>query len=101
MKTRLDIDLHDLELELDPNEARHFAAGKPVVIRVGADGSVRKIVGWRLLVHRVRSKLQYWTAWHRLRSVVIAIDRPSGRVTVGLERWSWRRWRWERVGVTR
>jgi hypothetical protein len=95
--SRLDIDLHDLELELDPNEARMFAAGKPVLLRVGADGSVRKIVGWRLWLHRVRAKLQDLTAWRRLRAVVVAIDRRSGRVQVGLERWSWRRWRWERV----
>jgi hypothetical protein len=38
-----------------------------------------------------------WTRWFRPRNVVTAIDREAGSVTIETERWSWRRWRWERA----
>lgn len=36
------------------------------------------------------------TRWWRPRAVVVHIDRDRGIVTATIERWSWRRWRWER-----
>ena len=35
------------------------------------------------------------TRWWRPRTIVSAIDRNAGRITLTQQRWSWRRWRWE------
>jgi hypothetical protein len=59
------------------------------------------------LVHATRwqrAKLaasDYWrstTRWFRPRTVVSDVDVEEGSVTMVTERWSWRRWRWERTG---
>lgn len=36
------------------------------------------------------------TRWFRPRTVTAAVDAEEGTVTIRDERWSWRRWRWER-----
>lgn len=50
-------------------------------------------------------RLRFWledlwlnaTRWFRPRTVAAAVDRAKGEVTMANERWSWRRWRWERT----
>lgn len=37
------------------------------------------------------------TRWWRPRTVCAAVDVEAGVVSMATERWSWRRWRWERV----
>ena len=41
-----------------------------------------------------------WTRWWRPRMVVSRINPDNGIITLERERWSWRRWRWERDEFT-
>lgn len=56
---------------------------------------VRRVAGWFGLRWRARQWLIHKTRWWRPRMVCVAIDREQGIVSMALERWSWRRWRWE------
>lgn len=46
---------------------------------------------------RLRRRLRRWTRWWRVQTVTTMVDLNTGTITLGQERWSWRRWRWERL----
>lgn len=73
----------------DPNDAANFRAGMSVTRSYSSSGLGRF---WRLRAFALRC-----TQWFRPRSVVTAIDERAGTITLERQRWSWRRWRWERV----
>lgn len=81
-----------MKLNLEPEDARHFTVGRVVVIEHGI-----VLRGWRLRLYVVRHHLRRCTRWWRPRTVVTAVDVEAGVVALVTERWSWRRWRWERV----
>ena len=78
-------------------DARHFAAGDPIRLATLDGGEFRRATRFERAHARLCDAWQSATRWWRLRSVVSAVDRNAGTVEVYLERWSWRRWRWERV----
>lgn len=51
-----------------------------------------------------RERLRFWlrdrwqsaTRWWRPRTVTSSVNVEAGCITLDTERWSWRRWRWER-----
>jgi hypothetical protein len=89
--------MSDLDIHLDPDEACNFTTGQPVVWQSLDRGSTwRRLTGWRLLAYHLRQRAYRLTRWWRPRTVCSAIDRERGIVTMAHERWSWRRWRWER-----
>lgn len=55
----------------------------------------RRRAKWWAFEYAVRDCLVRMTRWWRPRVVCTAIDRDRGMVTMSLQRWSWRRWRWE------
>ena len=59
---------------------------------------VRLLSGWRLRWWRTRRFARQITRWWRPRMVMSKNDQ-EGWITTDVERWSWRRWRWEREGV--
>lgn len=67
----------------NPGDARAFRRGMPLHITAPS--------GWlsRLILRLTR--------WRRPRFIVVAVDTKHGSVCLREERWSWRRWRWERV----
>ena len=77
----------------DRSASWNFAAGIPIVI----SKSGRRLLGWRLLAWRIGQRAIALTRWWRPRTVVSAVDQEAGIVTLVDERWSWRRWRWERA----
>jgi hypothetical protein len=82
-----------VEIDLaDPVDAHHFYMGAEYVFEHG-----RLLTGWRLHWWRARQFAIRRTRWWRPRTVCSAIDRKRGRITLTMERWSWLRWRWERV----
>lgn len=72
-------------------DVRHVAIGQVVVIEHGL-----VLRGWRLRWYTGRHHLRRCTRWWRPRTVVARMDLATGTLTVATERWSWRRWRWER-----
>lgn len=83
------------EFEFDlatPADAHNFRVGVEYVFEHG-----RRLMGWRLRWWRIRQHAIRCTRWWRPRTVCSAIDREAGAVTMVNERWSWRRWRWERA----
>lgn len=72
----------------DREDTFHFTTGMPLVW----DGH-----GFRRETRRERisSWLRHKTRWFRSRAAVTEIDHENGMITVGRERWSWLRWRWE------
>ena len=54
----------------------------------------RLLLGWRLRWWRVRRFARQITRWWRPRMVMSRGDQ-DGWITTSVERWSWRRWRWE------
>lgn len=74
----------------DPADAYTFTVGMPLVLD---NGALRRAT-WR---DRVRRRLRRLLWWREARSEVSAIDHGAGSVTLVPLRWSWRRWRWERV----
>lgn len=80
-----------MKLDIGQHEARHFAIGRVVVVEHGL-----VLRGWRLRWYIVRHHVRRLTRWWRPRDVVSAVDAKQGIVTLTTERWSWRRWRWER-----
>jgi hypothetical protein len=60
--------------------------------RVFARG--RLLYGWRLRWWAVRRFARQITRWCRPRIVQLTND--ASWITTDVERWSWRRWRWER-----
>jgi len=81
-----------VKITLQPNDARNFTAGTPVVL---VDG--RRIKGLRLTLWRLGQVARRLTRWWRPRTVVARMDLTTGTLTIATERWSWRRWRWERA----
>lgn len=45
----------------------------------------------------LRDRWQSATRRWRPRTVCAAVDHEAGSITLVTERWSWRRWRWERA----
>ncbi|MGE5801577.1 MAG: hypothetical protein ACM358_04930 [Gemmatimonadota bacterium] len=89
--------MSDLHIDIGP-EARNFIVGETVVLRSTDGGRTwRKLTGWRLVAYHVRRRAHDWTRWWRPRDVVSAVDAEAGVITIRTERWSWRRWRWERI----
>jgi len=85
----------DIEIDIG-READSFTVGRVVVMQSLDGGRTwRTLRGWRLLAFRARQRAHDLTRWWRPRLVVTAI--ASGIVTLSEERWSWWRWRWERV----
>jgi hypothetical protein len=70
----------------------NFTRGMP--LKMLDSGSLVPMTHWDRIKDRMRS------LWRRVsrapRTVVSEIDRDAGSITVVTERWSWRRWRWER-----
>jgi hypothetical protein len=60
-------------------------------------GCLRPPTRWERIKLRVAPIARRWTRWLRPRNIVSRIDYESGSITVDVERWSWLRWRWERV----
>jgi hypothetical protein len=85
------VPLFEFEHEV-PADAHNFHIGCEYVFEHG-----RLLTGPRLAWWRIRQFARHWTRWWRPRTVCSAIDRDAGVVTMVKERWSWRRWRWERV----
>ncbi|HKP06810.1 MAG TPA: hypothetical protein VJU58_06115 [Microbacterium sp.] len=81
----------------DPVDAYNFHVGQPVHLTWSAAGGVRRATRWEVLRDRVAARLLHWTRWLRPRTVTAAVDVEAGAITLCTERWSWRRWRWERV----
>jgi len=75
--------MSDLKLT-NPDDARNFRYSPPRFLDRGRFG-------------RLRMFALHCTRWFRPRTVVTAIDESTGIVTCERERWSWRRWRWERM----
>jgi hypothetical protein len=46
---------------------------------------------------RTKQRLVNLTRWWRPRLVCAEVDRAAGCIGMAEERWSWRRWRWERA----
>lgn len=65
-----------------PEDARNFRIGMAIV--------------WGVPRSRLRRWLSRNTRWWRPRFAVTAVDTDAGCIAYVLERWSWRRWRWER-----
>lgn len=80
-------------LTVEPADTRNFRVGREYVF----DKHGRLLTGWRLGWWRIRQFAIHYTRWWRPRTVCSAIDRERGVITMSEERWSWRRWRWERV----
>lgn len=76
----------------DASQAYNFSVGTTYMwTRRG----VRARKGWWAFEYAIRDKLVHWTRWFRPRLVCSQINHPRGEITMTLERWSWRRWRWE------
>lgn len=69
-------------ISVKPEDARNFRIGMTLVWP-----RRRRLYWWLMRV----------TRWWRPRIAVTAINVETGTITNGIERWSWRRWRWERV----
>lgn len=67
----------------NPGDARFLHRGMPI-----------QITGPSSWLSRLILRL---TRWRRPRFIVVAVDTKHGSVCLREERWSWRRWRWERV----
>lgn len=70
----------------DPFDAWNFHDHEPMTVR-----QIRPSLRSRIS-HAVRLRLP----WFFPRLFVSAIDREQGSITLSVERWSWRRWKWER-----
>ena len=79
----------------DARDAYNFTAGMPMVMT--DSGDVRLATRAERLSMAFTGWLQRWTRWFRPRTVCAAIDVDAGCITMAIERWSWRRWRWERA----
>jgi hypothetical protein len=84
-------------LTVRPEDTHNFRIGT-LVVQESTDGGLtwRTLTGWRLRAYHVRQWLHRMTRWWRPRIVVAAIDKSEGSITMVMERWAWRRWRWER-----
>lgn len=58
---------------------------------------VRRRTGWWAFEYAIRDFFVSMTRWWRPRLVCSEIDREAGSITMEMQRWSWRRWRWERM----
>lgn len=74
----------------------NFRVGQPVTL-VYSDGQFRVATRWERLRMRLGDSWRKWTRWWRPRTVCSEIDREAGSITMEMQRWSWRRWRWERM----
>lgn len=69
----------------DPTEAANFHVNEPMYIWTSRPSLRSRIV------YSFRNRFP----WFWPRSFVSAIDHEAGSITLSVERWSWRRWRWE------
>lgn len=76
-------------------DAYNFTLGMP--LRMTDAGDLVPLTRWQRRTLRVREFASHWTRWFRPRAVCSAADVEAGSITLCLERWSWRRWRWERT----
>jgi len=60
-------------------------------------GRMRRRSGWFGFRCAVADFAWRMTRWWRPRTVCSVIDREAGSITMVEERWSWRRWKWERA----
>lgn len=72
----------------------HFVVGDTFVMT--NSGRWRRVAGLFGLWWLASQRLHWLTRWWRPRTVCSAVDQDAGVVTLAEERWSWRRWRWER-----
>lgn len=77
-----------------PSDAYSFSGGMPLVMTDAGD--VRPATCSERLRGAIATWWLRWTRWLRPRTAVAAVDVKAGCVTLATERWSWRRWRWER-----
>jgi hypothetical protein len=70
------------------------ARGKP--LRMTDSGDLAPLTRGERFAAWLGDSWRSATRWWRPRTVVSAIDVDAGSITVVRERWSWRRWRWER-----
>lgn len=86
-------------LNIDNVDARAFSVGQPVMLSPDPD----QPGGWRYATRWDRLRVWFGDLWRsatsrfRTRRVVANVDLRAGAITIASERWSWRRWRWERV----
>lgn len=81
----------------DAHDTWNFRVGDPVQMVWCSDGQLRRPTRWQRLTMAVGDWLRWRTRWFRPRTVCSEIDRAEGRIVMQGERWSWRRWRWERM----
>ena len=78
------------------SDTYNFCVGQPVILRW--DGMyLVPMTRRQVFAVRVRDAFRRWTRWWRHRDVVSAVNHNTGVITIARERWSWRRWRWERI----
>ncbi len=79
----------------DRNDAYNFGPDIELAF-VDGGGRLVPLTRWmRVKVFAYRRWIRA-TRWFRPRVVVAKVDRRSGSVSLAEERWSWRRWQWER-----
>lgn len=71
----------------------HFTRGH---VYVWTNSGMRRVAGWFGIWWRTKAALHQLIRKFQPRMVCSAIDHESGVITMSQERWSWRRWRWER-----
>ncbi len=82
----------------DARDAYSFHVGMPVhTFVVGEHGGLVPATRRQRARLWIRDRWLGATRWFRPRTVISAVDRQAGSVSLVDERWSWRRWRWERI----
>lgn len=74
----------------------NFRVGDVVECVMTPTGDVRRGAPRERLWRRAVGAWLRWTRWWRPRVVTSAIDTQAGSIALATERWSWRRWRWDR-----
>lgn len=75
----------------------NFRIGQPIECVMMPSGGVRLATRRERVWRRAIGAWLRWTRWWRPRVVTSAVDTQAGSITLSTERWSWRRWRWERT----
>lgn len=88
-----------MKIDLGPGDARNFVFGAPVRLLNAPGRPFRLRLATRrdLVTMWLRNRWLSATRWFRPRTVTSAVDVEAGSITLVTERWSWRRWRWERA----
>lgn len=80
----------------DASDAYNFRVGMPMVWDASAPGLLRYASRRERLRMWLVRRWERATRWWRPRTVTSGVDVQAGTITLETERWSWRRWRWER-----